>query len=178
MEKQIIILSALLFIAFTGCKQVDKLTHFNVPVSKSVTIPVVPLAPLDIPKQYFTLQTGIQSKLKAYNTSENLIEQVFLKNLTIELPTPTDENLDFLKSIKVYISADELEEILIASKTDIPTPAGTKIDLDVENVDLRQYIIKDPLTLAVEVAADQITTAESTVSVSALFLVDAKILGI
>ena len=171
-------LSLAILVALTGCEQIDKLTQFNVPVSKSVTIPAIPALALNIPvKQSFTVQTNIQSKFDEFNTSSDLVEQVFLQSLSLELTAPANGNLDFLKSIKVFISADGLPEKLIASKTGLTASVGTKLNLDVDPVDLKEYLLKDPITLAVEVEADQATSTESTITVSGTFKVDAKILG-
>jgi ASC-1-like (ASCH) protein len=95
----------------------------------------------------------------------------------LEITAPSDENFDFLKSVAIYISAKGLDELKIASISDIPE--GTKkISLIVEDIDLTQYIIGDEITFRTESETVKLTTQNISIDLHSTFKVDAKILGL
>ena len=96
--------------------------------------------------------------------------------MTLEVESPDGGTFGFLESVKVYISADGLEEILIASNTDVPD--ATKIEIESEQENLEEYVKKDEIQLRVETVTDEILTQDYNIKIHTEFFIDAKILGI
>ena len=57
---------------------------------------------------------------------------------------PSGSNFDFMDTIRVYVSAQGLEEKLAAKKYGIPKGQQT-LELDCEDVNLKEYFIKDTM---------------------------------
>ena len=86
-------------------------------------------------------------------------------------------DFDFLNEIHIYIQAEGLSELKIASKTDIPADVDN-IDLDVNSNDLKEYIKKDNYSLRLNTVTDEAMSQDHQIDVNSTFFVDAKILGL
>ena len=95
----------------------------------------------------------------------------------MEVTSPSGADFSFLESIEVYISAEGLDEIKIASKTDV-SPTSNLLDLEVVDVDLKEYIKKDSYSLRLNTVTDEAMSTDHTIDVKSTFFVDAKILGL
>ena len=91
---------------------------------------------------------------------------------------PEDANFDFLKSIKIYIKAEGLDEKMIAWKTDMRDDGSKTITLETSDDNLKDYILKDSFQLRTETVTDQLLTHDTDIEIDAVFWVDAKILGV
>lgn len=170
-------------IAFTfiisSCKLIDKLTQFNVPYSTSFTIPasLIPGILGDI----FTpdITTNSEQVFTNNNTKADLVEKVLLKSLKLTITNPSGKKFDFLKSADVYVSADGLAEIKVASISNIDdATVGSSIDMTPTTDDLKEYLKKSKVKIRVSTTTDKIVTENVDVKVDAVFFVDAKILGV
>jgi hypothetical protein len=161
----------------TGCKQVDKLTQFNMPYSETITIPAG--VGINLPLNILTpeIETNSESTFALNDTEKNLVEEIRLIGLTINHTAPAGEDFSFLKSVRIYISADGLTEEQIAWKENIADTAGNVIQLELSNADLKEFIKKEKFTLRVNTITDEFLTTDQQVEVQSLFFVDAKILG-
>lgn len=92
--------------------------------------------------------------------------------------SPANGNFNFLKNIEIYISADGLDDVKVASLENIPNNAAMPLQLVVDTVNLKQYILKDKFGLKVKAITDEMTTSEYQISINTTFLVDAKIAGL
>jgi hypothetical protein len=174
------------FIAFvaisvilTSCKLIDKLTQFNVPYTSNFTIPASPIPGLlgDI----FTpdISTNSEQVFSNNNTNSGLLEQVLLKTLKLTITSPSGKKFDFLKSADVYLSADGLAEIKVASIDNIDdATVGNSINMVTSNEDLKEYLKKSKFKIRVVTTTDKIVTEDVSVKIDASFFVDAKILGV
>ncbi len=167
-------LSLLLF----NCNELDKLTVFNLDYTESITIQSS--ANINFPFDVSTpdVSTNSNSSFASNNTSKDLIEDIRLNQLILTITTPSSGDFSFLKSITLYISADGLPETKIATKTTIPENQGNTLTLDVEDVDLKEYIKKDTYKLRLNTVTDKLITEDQEVDVYSQFKVNAKILGI
>lgn len=172
----IYILAVLL--SFSSCKLLDKLTQFNLPYSTSFTIPAAPIP--GILGDIFTpdITTNSEQVFSNNNTKSNLLEKVLLKSIKLTITSPTGKTFDFLKSADVFISADGLDEIKVASINDIDDAVGNSINMVTTNDDLKEYLKKDKIKIRVGTTTDKIVTENVTIKTDAIFFVDAKILGI
>jgi hypothetical protein len=175
MKNIILILSLLSLIS---CKKIDELTHFTLDVDEQVTIdpiPVIPSVPLSFPIP--SIETNSESVFENNNTNKDLVEEARLTKMTLSIHSPDNGNFNFLESVKIYIQAGELDEILMATKTDIPD--GLKVmELESTGADLTEYVKEDEISLRIETVIDEITLNEYLIDVHSEFFIDAKILGI
>lgn len=93
------------------------------------------------------VETNSSQKFENNDTRADLVKDVFLKNSVLNIMSPEDQTFSFLKSIEVYMSAEDLPEILIAEKQDIPEDIGRELELDTTNDALDAYIKKEEISL-------------------------------
>jgi hypothetical protein len=167
----------LISISLFGCKKLDKFTKFNLEYNESVSIPAT--LGVNLPFNIYTpdVSSNSEASFSANNTRKDLIEEIKLTQLDLTITSPTNGNFNFLKTIEVYISADGLSELKIASKENIPNTMLTNLALDISNVDLKEYLKKDKFKLRLYTTKDQAVTNDYQINVHSKFFVDAKILG-
>ena len=164
---------------FNSCEKIDEWTQFTMEYNQETTIEAsfnVPILAglLEIPTPDIT--TNSESTFASENTRKDLVEEAKLTELTLTLLSPNGGDFSFLESVKVYISASGLEEILVASKINVP--ASATISLTCEGHNLEAYIKKDEITLRVETVTDEILTEDYGIKIHSEFYIDAKILGV
>ncbi|QCW98596.1 hypothetical protein FGM00_00100 [Aggregatimonas sangjinii] len=160
-----------------SCDKIDDLTKFNLDYETQVTIPSS--AGINLPFDVLTpeTETDSESKFNSNDTRKDLIEEIKLTQLQLVITSPSDADFSFLESIEVYISADGLEEIKIASKLDVPETVSI-LDLEVSDADLKEYIKKDSYNLRLNTVTDEAMSQDHEIDVNSTFFVDAKILGL
>ena len=163
-------------ISFSSC-DVDKYTQFDMEFNSSVTVPQS--SGLNLPFNLFTpdMTTNSSTTFGINNTNKELIQEITLKSMNLDITQPGDRDFDFLEEIHIYISAEGLSEIEIASKTDIPADVD-QLDLDINGNDLKEYIKKDKFQLRVEAKTDEFLDNDVNIDVMSVFFVDAEILGV
>lgn len=163
---------------FWQCKDLDKFTKFNMDFRESVTIQSN--TGINLPFNVLTpdITTNSESTFASNNTRKELVEDIRLKQLTLTITSPTSGNFKFLKSVVLYLNADGLPEVKIASKENIPNTQGNSLDLEVVDINLKEYIIKDKYTLRLNTVTDELISQDHEVEVYSLFRIDAKVLGI
>ncbi len=163
-----------------SCKQIDKLTQFDLDYSTNVTIKSATIVDLNTPFNFYTpaIKTNSNSELEVNDSRKDLVEQIKVKSLKMKVTSPAGGNFDFLKSIRIYISAEGLEEKMIAWKTDMKDDGSTTITLETADDNLKDYILKDSFQLRTETVTDQLLTQDTDIEIDAVFWVDAKILGV
>lgn len=176
--KKLVILLAVVITSTMSCKEVNKLTQFNIDYSNEITIPAT--LGIDLPIDVWTpnIPTNSTSTFESNNTHKDLIQQIILKKMNLTITSPEASTWDFLKKIEIYISADGLEKKKIAWLDDIPQTGVQSIDLSVSSEDLKEYIKKDEFKLETKTVTRQLVSHDTKVNISSTFFVDAKILGI
>lgn len=164
--------------ALTGCKQLDKLTQFYMDYDASYTYSAG--LPVNLPVTLNTpdVTTNAEQQFEVNDTRKDLIESIKLKQLTLTITSPGGQTFAFLKSVDVYISANGLPEVRVARKENIADNVGAQFDLDLDDVELEEYVKADAFKLKVSSTTDQITTSNTEVNIYSKFFVDAKILGL
>ncbi len=176
----------LLFVMMTGilvissCDKLDKLTQFDLDYQTSVTIKSATIVNINTPFNFYTpaITTNSESELEVNDSRKDLVEQIRVKELKMKITAPEGQTFDFLKSIKIYINAEDLDEKMIAWKTDMTDDGATTITLETADDNLKDYILKDSFQLRTETVTDQALTQDTDIEIDAVFWVDAKILGI
>lgn len=172
-----VILLVILSINVLACNLLDKFTKFDLNFSQEITIRASTLfnLPIDIPTP--PIQSNSESTFKTQNTHEDLVEEIILKNLILNLVSPTDEDFSILKSIEIYINAEGLSESKIAWLDNIPKNVNS-LTLEVSKVDLKKYIFADSFVLSLKTVTNKANTRDYKIEVKSTFGVNAKILGI
>jgi len=161
-----------------SCKEINKLTQFNMDYNDEITIPAT--LGIDLPIDIWTpnISTNSSSTFESNNTHKDLIQQIILKKMNLTITSPEESTWDFLKEIEIYISADGLEKKKIAWMDDIPKTGLKSIELTVSADDLKEYIKKDEYKLEIKTVTRQLVSHDTKVEIKSTFFVDAKILGI
>ena len=172
-----LLLSLSIATLFHSCKKIDEWTHFTMEYDQEATIDAtipIPVGLLNIPTPDIT--TNSESTFASENTRKDLVEEAKLTQLTLTVVSPSGGDFSFLESAKVFISADGLDEIMVASNTDVP--ASATVSLDCEGQNLEAYVKKDEISLRVETVTDEVLTQDYDITIHSEFFIDAKILGI
>lgn len=165
-------------ILLSGCEKARELTQFTFETNTEVTIPAA--TGVNLPINIFTpdVETNSSQTFENNNTRTDLIEEIRLDECELSIVAPASANFDFLKTIRIYIEAQDLPEILVAEKADMPNGQGQTIDLDVTGVDLTEYIRQPTYNLRVQVVTDEIPSSDIDINVRTLFFVDARVFGL
>jgi hypothetical protein len=161
-----------------GCKQLSKLTQFNINYNSSVTIPKT--LGVNIPVTVVTPPISTQSdqQFESNNTHKNLIDIIHLSEMDMTITSPESASFDFLKNIEISISADGLPDKKIAWLENIPKTGLKHIELDVSTDNIKEYILKDNFTLKTKTTTREIISHDTQMDIHSKFFVDAKILGL
>jgi len=163
---------------FSSCDKLDELTKFDMEYSQRATIPSSTGA--NLPFDIFTpdMETNSESKFAVNDTRKDLIEEITLTELEMVIISPDNADFSFLNSIEIFISAEDLEEIQIASLDEVPDDAGNVLLLNTSDADLKEYIKKDEFSLRLNTVTDELISTDHELEVNSTFFVDAKILGL
>jgi hypothetical protein len=155
-----------------GCK--NKLTKFHIDYnSKAIIQSSVPInSPFNIytPEQ----ETNSSVEFEVNDTRKDLIELILLKELTIEITNPENQNFNFLKSVEVFINSENFTERKVAFNENVPSNVK-KIECEVLDVDLQEYIKEDHFSIRIRTVTDQILTNNVELDIYSNFFVEAKI---
>lgn len=165
-------------ITFCSCDKLDELTKFDIEYSQRATIPSS--TGIDLPFDVFTpeTETNSESEFEINDTRKDLIEEIRLTQLELVIISPDGADFSFLESISVFISADGLDEIQIASLAEVSDNTGTRLNLDTSDIDLKDYIKSDKFSLRLNTVTDELLSTDHELEVNSTFFVDAKILGL
>ncbi|MBC7694903.1 MAG: hypothetical protein H7141_05580 [Burkholderiales bacterium] len=163
-------------------KEVDKLTEFDINYTNNITIPsssitvttpttTVEFTTPNVPTQQAT-------KFSEAGTSQSLINEIKMTRLNlsaISTSTTTTANLDYLKSITIFIKASGVGETMIASKSDIPVGL-TSVLMDMQDMNIKEYIFKDNIQFRVLAIFDASSASNQTLKMDETVRVSAKLL--
>lgn len=172
------LLVALVAFLFSACDQVDKLTQFKLDYTTEATIPGT--AGLNVPIVMNTPDrtTNSEQQFSINDTRKDMIEEIYLDEVTLTLKSPSGEDFSFLEEITIFIKADGLPEKELATKKPVPANTGNVLTLDVSRVDAQEYIKQEEFSLRVEATVDEVIQQDHTFDIYTRFFVDAKVLGV
>jgi len=176
--KKLILILAVIILTYGSCKEIDKLTHFNMDYTSDITISSSFF--VDIPFDIWTpdIPTNSTTTFENNDTRTDLIEEITLTNMSMTITSPATQTFDFLKTIEIYINAEGVDEKKIAWIENIPQTGLTKITLTTVDDDLKDYIKKDEYKLRSRTVTRQMISKSTDIEIKSSFFVDAKILGI
>jgi len=132
-------LFAFLALAIVSCSVIDNLLTFNISQQYSFEVPSG--IPVGIPLSTSTpdMTNDSSQEFENNNSNVNLVKDVRLKELKLTITDPAEQTFSFLKSIHLYISTNDNDEIEIAYLDDINTNEKY-INLTSTNKKLDKYI--------------------------------------
>ncbi|MDI1353924.1 MAG: hypothetical protein PSX36_03350 [bacterium] len=171
-HKLIIIVSAVIWMGISSCQKtknsINEATEFTINYTTTVAIPsssISVTAPADFTSPQ--IPTTSSSRFAAEKTTQELIDEI--KMTTFNLSNPNG-NLNFLKSITIFIKTAGLPDVQVATKTNIPQGA-TSVAADLSGANIKDYIFKDNIqfrvtvTITTGLTADQSLKIDQTVTV-------------
>lgn len=162
----------------TACKEIDKLTQFNMDYNATVIVPSS--SGVNLPFNLFTpdIETNAESEFAINDTRKDLVEEIVLTEMVLHHLSPDSGDFNFLASIEIFIKANDLPEVRIAWKDEVPQDAGKQINLQTSDADLKAYIKKDKFTLRLNTVTDEFLGSDQKIEIRSVFFVDAKVLGV
>ena len=174
------ILCALISLA-VSCKKKDeanKLTEFDINYSTNLTIPsssiTVSTGTNSVEFTTPNVPTQQSSKFSAEGTAQSLIDEIKMTKFNISV-SGTGANLDFLKSLTVYIKAANVGEQIIATKSNIPAGV-TSVAMDLQDVNIKNYIFQDNIQFRVLAIFDGVSSTDQTLKMDETVHVKASLL--
>ena len=156
MKKTVIALSLIIsaLIIYSSCDKVDELLTFDIIDESSFTIEssMGINLPFSIPTP--DINTSSETEFANNDTKADLVKEIILKELLLSTSSPAGEDFSFLKDIEIYISAEGVNEILLASKKGIDENSSV-IVLNTTTSKLDDYVKKDKYTLRTNVTTDE-----------------------
>lgn len=167
-----VLLGSMIF--FSSCKKLEDLTTFTITNTASFTIPG---SGISLPGVIQTpgVQTSSDQSFANHNTSVNLVKNITLKSMDLHVTSPQGQGLGFLKSIKIYISADGQPEILLAQASDIPQSTGADLSLTTMDQSLDAYVKQSSYDLREELTFRNAPAQDTDIEAKMEFSVQAKL---
>lgn len=172
----LLLIFAALLVTFAGCEKIEDLLRFNFSDSAEISIPaqnILPTGFLRIPSP--EVQTSSQQAFANNNTEAKYVKEAILTELKLTITSPQTQTFSFLNEIKIYLSAPDQPEVLIASKTNIPATVGNELLLDVTGTNLKPYVQGDSYVIRTEAKLDEATTQEMKIRADMQFSVTAEV---
>ncbi|MDA6071280.1 hypothetical protein NJT12_16805 [Flavobacterium sp. AC] len=172
MKSKLIVITLLLSLFLNSCSTVDDLLSFN--ISNSTSIKIQSTFPVNLPSEIITpdVTTNSSAEFQNNKTKAGLVKDVKIKSLKLSITDPSDKTFTFLKSIHLYISTTDSDEIELAYQDNINSSTNT-IDLICTDARLDQYIKADKYKIRTKVTLKETLTKDVTVKADMKFRVTA-----
>jgi len=175
MKQLKILLLIALFMGYgiSSCKKIDDLLTFTVNDTSEIEIEST-LLPITLPFEIWTppITTNSNEEFQNNNTKASLVKDVYITHLDITLKSPSDKTFSFLKSMRIYISTTDDNEIELAHKDNISS-SDKVLNMTVTSSRLDTYIKASSYKLRTEVTTHETLTEDITVGIDMSFKVTA-----
>ncbi len=165
---------AILFIlSLSGCKKLG----VNFALNHQTTFRIESSSPLNLPFETATpdIATNSSQQFENNNTAVNLIKEIKLKELKLSITNPTNKTFSFLKSVQIFISTNNSDEIELASLDNIASTTQT-ISLNCTTQNLDKYVKASSYKLRTRVVTKETLTQSVDIRTDLKFKVKAGIL--
>ncbi|CAM3487283.1 hypothetical protein [Flavobacterium chungbukense] len=172
MKSKFIALTVIMSIFLTSCDAVDDLLSFS--ISNEASIKIKSSSPINLPSEIITPEVTTNSSAEFENnkTKASLVKDVKIRSLKLTIADPSDKTFTFLKSVHLYISTNNSDEIELAYQDNINVTTNT-IDLICTDKKLDQYIKADSYKIRTQVTLKETLTKDVTVKANMKFRVTA-----
>ena len=159
-----------------GCKK-GGFTQFDVEYETSFTIQNG--TGISVPVSFLTpdIESNSEAEFEVNDTRKDKIQHITLTTLSLEITSPIGQEFDFLEDIELFISADGVDEILLAYVYNMENSVGNFINLTCSQSDFQEFIKQDKFTLRVRTVSDEYNLNDVEIKIKSTFNVDAKLIG-
>lgn len=171
--KKTLIFVPLTLLLMLSCEEVDKILTFRISDQTSIRIEqnASPVSlPLEIPTPEVTSNSSQQYENN--RTQASLVKDVKLEQLTLTITDPSAKTFSFLKTVRIFISSNESDEIQLAFAENITSGSNT-LALTPTKEKLDAYLKASSYNLRTEVTTDETLTESVDIRVDLKFLVTA-----
>lgn len=169
----------LLLLLFVGmaCKKENRGVTFNYTFTSETVIPAATGINLPINLLSPDLITNSGGSFEANQTTPALVREITLKQLELKVKSPNQTTFDFLRTIRIYMSAEGVPEREIAWATEIPADGSRSLLLTTDlETNFKEYIVKDRVNLRVQATTRQVLTSDTRLEILPGFEVRASLL--
>lgn len=176
MKRIVIGILALATLPVFGCKKLKSLANINIdiPYSTQVTMPVVYEEGVPIPFGGYKatigpigITTNSRQYMAEYNTDADNIVSVQLSKLMLKILSPSTESIDFLDTVRVYISAQGQPEVLAAYS--LGRVGGDSLALTCSQQSLKPYFLADVMNIKLVGHFNRVPAPGTTVEINSVF---------
>lgn len=162
-----------LLISIVSCKKDNGLVDFKLKYDTAFSFN--PGTPISLPFEVLTppVTTNSQAELEGRNSELKLINYVKLEKLVMNIVNPQGKTFSFLKDINIYISADGMDDKLIASKVNIEDNIGGVLELSTTGENLKDYIKQPEFGIKVKATTDETITQTIDINIRTEYAVNA-----
>lgn len=172
MKSKLVAITIFLSLFLTSCDAVDDLLTFT--ISNDASIKIKSTSPINLPLEIITpeVTTNSSSEFENNKTKSSLVKDVKIRSLKLSISDPSDKTFTFLKSIHLYISTTDSNEIELAYQDNISTTSNS-IDLICTDKKLDEYIKANSYKIRTKVTLKETLTKDVTVKADMKFKVTA-----
>ena len=158
-------------VAWTACKN-GALTHIELADSDEVVVEKGSLLEDLVGSlgfdSFVSMDLTEAQELQNQGVEPGDISEAFLVEFSLTATSPSGADLSFIDSMKVYVEGPDLPRQLLASASSFDEGVS-RVDFDLEDVDLVEYIVSESLTLETEVSAKR---PSETTTIKADYVID------
>lgn len=168
---------ACLVVFSSACEKAKEGVTFTLSTRSEITIPSSTGLNLPINLLSPDITTNANSSFESNRTTPALVREIKLSRLDINILSPNQTTFDFLRTLRVYMSAPDLPEVELASAVDIPADGRRSLELSVDkDTNFKEYIVKDRISLRVQATTRQLVTSDTKLEVLPAFEVRASLI--
>ncbi len=153
-----------------SCKK-SKPVEFDIAYNTTLALPSTSVS-VNVPADFTTpdINTDSKNKFTSQKTVQNLVDEIKFTRFDLSVD---NGNLNFLKSLNIYIKTSGLGDVLIATKTSIPQNVSS-FGMDLQDVNIKEYIFNDKIQFRVTVTIQTGLTATQQIKMNQTVHVKAK----
>lgn len=173
MKIKILFLAVLLCAFISGCNKAG----VNFLISNQADFRIESSSPINLPFEIGTpdVTTNSSQEFQNNKTASNLIKEVKLDELKLTITSPSGKTFSFLKSVQIFISTNNSDEIELASLNNVVSTA-TSISLTTSTQNLDKYVKASSYKLRTKVVTKETLTQPVDIRAAIKFRIKASLL--
>lgn len=154
---------------WVGC---DALFHIDVDGTSASTIPAA--TPFEVVLgeigfgEFVQMDLTEASELQNQGVEPGDISTVVFTTLSLEATSPAGADLSFIDRIEMWVEADGLDPVRVASQDEFPV-GQAQVELDLDEVDLTEFVVSRSMTITTDVTGSR---PEDSTTVEAYYALD------
>jgi hypothetical protein len=156
-----------------SCRKINEATQFSIDYSTTLSVPAASII-VSNTQEFVTSETatGTADRFKSEGTSQDLIDEVVMTQFRIAADSG---NLDYLRSVSIYIRGAGLSDVLVAQKNNIPA-GSTFVQTDMTGANIKEHIFKETIRYRVVITFNAASTQDHNLKLDQTVLVKGKLL--